>query len=162
MGGSLTFPGFSLANLLFLRLPWRPLFFLFPFNNLTSYFICGCAGSSLPRGLFSSCGVQTSPCGGFSCCQAWALGLWASIAVVPRLQSTGSVVVVSGLSCSAACGIFWDQGWDPCLLHWQSDCSPLSYQGSSEAIVLTYLLLKVRETVPLMCKSYSATSRTEL
>ena len=24
--------------------------FLFPFNNLTSYFICGCAGSSLPLG----------------------------------------------------------------------------------------------------------------
>ena len=33
-------------------------------------------------------------------------------------QVTGSVVVVHGLSCSAACGIFLDQGWNPCLLHW--------------------------------------------
>ena len=25
------------------------------------------------QGLFSSCGVQASHCGGFSCCGAWAL-----------------------------------------------------------------------------------------
>ena len=68
------FPGFSHANPLFLRLPRRPLFFLFPFNNLTGCFICGCAGSSLLRGPFSNCGAWTSHCGGFSCCEAWALG----------------------------------------------------------------------------------------
>ena len=33
----------------------------------------------------------------------------------------GSVVVAHGLSCSAACGIFPDQGSNPCLLHWQVD-----------------------------------------
>ena len=33
--------------------------------------------------------------------------------VVPRLSSTGSVVGVHGLSCSAARGIFPDQGSDP-------------------------------------------------
>ena len=32
-----------------------------------------------------------------------------------------SVVVVHGLSCSMACGIFPDQGSNPCLLHWQAD-----------------------------------------
>ena len=41
------------------------------------------------------------------------------------LQSTGSrrigsVVVVHRLSCSAACGIFLDQGLNLCLLHWQA------------------------------------------
>ena len=36
-----------------------------------------------------------------------------------------------GLSCSAACGIFPDQGSNPCPLHWQADSSPLHHQGSS-------------------------------
>ena len=37
----------------------------------------------------------------------WPVG---SIVVAPRLQSTGSVVVVHGVSCSEACGVFLDQG----------------------------------------------------
>ena len=54
-----------------------------------------------------------------------------SVVVVPGLQSTGSVVVYQGLiSCPVACGIFLDQGLNPCLLHWQADSLPLSYQGS--------------------------------
>ena len=32
-----------------------------------------------------------------------------------------SVVVAHGLSCSKACGIFPDQGPNPCPLHWQVD-----------------------------------------
>ena len=36
-----------------------------------------------------------------------------------RVYSTSSAVVVNGLSCSTACGIFPDQGWNLCLLHWQ-------------------------------------------
>ena len=35
-------------------------------------------------------------------------------------QSAGAVVVAHGLSCSAACGIFLDQGSNPCPLHWQA------------------------------------------
>ena len=35
-----------------------------------------------------------------------------------------------GLSSSAACGIFLDQGSNPRLLHWQVGSSPLSHQGS--------------------------------
>ena len=35
------------------------------------------------------------------------------------------------LSYSVACAIFMDQGWNPCVLHWQVDSLPLSYQGSS-------------------------------
>ena len=35
-----------------------------------------------------------------------------------------------GFSCYAACGIFPDQGWNSCLLHWQVGSLPLSYQVS--------------------------------
>ena len=52
--------------------------------------------------------LWASYCGGSSCCRAQALGVRA-------------VVVAPGLSCSAACGIFPDQGSNPCPLHWQAD-----------------------------------------
>ena len=42
----------------------------------------------------------------------------------------GSVVVAHGPSCSVACGIFPDQGSNPCPLHWQADSQPLRHQGS--------------------------------
>ena len=42
----------------------------------------------------------------------------------------GSVVVAHELSCSAACGIFPDQGLNPCPLHWQADSQPLRHRGS--------------------------------
>ena len=35
-----------------------------------------------------------------------------------------------GLSCPVACGIFPEQGSNPCLLDWQVDSLPLSHQGS--------------------------------
>ena len=41
-----------------------------------------------------------------------------------RLQSLytkASVVEDPGLSCSELCGIFPQQGLNPCLLHWQAD-----------------------------------------
>ena len=45
-------------------------------------------------------------------------------------RRAGSVVVAHGLSCSAAYGIFPDQGSNPCPLHWQADSQPLRHQGS--------------------------------
>ena len=48
----------------------------------------------------------------------------------PLLRSAGSVIVAHGPSCSAACGIFPDQGSNPCPLHWQADSQPLRHQGS--------------------------------
>ena len=50
------------------------------------------------------------------------------------LRSTGSrradsVVVAHGPSCSAACGIFPDQGSNPCLLHWQADSQTTAPSG---------------------------------
>ena len=82
-----------------------------------------------------SCGLRASLCGGprgraqtlgrtgFSSCGAGAWKLW-----FPS-SSTGSIVVAHNLSCSAACGIFLDQGLHLCLQHWQMDSLPLSYQG---------------------------------
>ena len=49
--------------------------------------------------------MQASHCSDFSCCGSQALGV-----VLPGLWNTGSIVVVLGLNCSLACGIFPDQG----------------------------------------------------
>ena len=51
-------------------------------------------------------------------------------AAVPRLWSTGSVVVGQGLSCSTTCGIFLQQRSYLCPLHRQADSLPLSHPGS--------------------------------
>ena len=77
--------------------------------------------------------------GGYSSLQCAGFSLWWPL----LLRSTGSsrmgfnscgtqasVVVAHGLSCSMACGIFPDQGSNPCLLHWQADSQPLHHQGS--------------------------------
>ena len=53
-------------------------------------------------------------------------------------RHAGSVIVAHGPSCSAACGIFPDQGSNPCPLHWQADSQPLRHQGS--------LQLNIKET----------------
>ena len=45
-------------------------------------------------------------------------------------RRAGSVIVAHGPSRSAACGIFPDQGSNPCPLHWQADSQPLRHQGS--------------------------------
>ena len=51
-------------------------------------------------------------------------------------RRAGSVVVSHGPSCSAACGIFPDQGSNPCPLHWQADSQPLRHQGSPMVILM--------------------------
>ena len=45
-------------------------------------------------------------------------------------RCAGSAVVAHGPSCSTACGIFPDQGSNPCPLHRQADSQPLRHQGS--------------------------------
>ena len=45
-------------------------------------------------------------------------------------RHAGSVIVAHGPSCPAACGIFPDQGSNPCPPHWQADSQPLRHQGS--------------------------------
>ena len=56
--------------------------------------------------------------------------MWASVVAAPQTLEQGLVVVMLGLSCSAACGVFPDQESNLCLVHWQADSSPLSRQGS--------------------------------
>ena len=51
-------------------------------------------------------------------------------------RRAGSVIVAHGPSCSTACGIFPDQGSNPCPLHWQAESQPLRHQGSPN---LTFL-----------------------
>ena len=54
-------------------------------------------------------------------------------------RRTGSVIVAHRLNCSAACGIFPNQGSNPCPLHWQADSQPLRHQGSP----LIFLLIEI-------------------
>ena len=73
----------------------------------------------------ASRGHSSSRCAGLSL--SWPLLLWST-----GSRRTGSVVVAHGPSCSAACGIFPDQGSNPCPLHWQADSQPLRHQGSPQ------------------------------
>ena len=56
-----------------------------------------------------------------------------------ELQHVGSVVM-HGVSFSTACGIFPDQGLNPCLLHWQVNSLPVSHQGNP-CFLMAFLLL---------------------
>ena len=80
--------------------------------------------------------------GWLSSCGAWAPHWVVSVIAERGLEvcwlsnrgfwvlSAGSVVVARGLSCSAACGIFQDQGANWCPLHCKVDSEPLGHQGS--------------------------------
>ena len=88
---------------------------LFVFGYAGSSLLCRFLSSCGKQGLFSSCSARASHGGGFSC-----YGFW----------STGSVAVVHRLSCSTACWIFPDQGWNLCPLNQQVDSQPGNHQGS--------------------------------
>ena len=47
------------------------------------------------------------------------------------------MAVAHGLSSSAVCGVFPDQGSSSRLLHWQVDFSTLSHQGSPRFVLLS-------------------------
>ena len=59
-------------------------------------------------------------------------------------RHAGSVVVAHRPSCSAACGIFPDQGSNPCPLHCQADSQPPRHQGSPNSCVFKKLHKKFR------------------
>ena len=80
----------------------------------------------------ASRGHSSSRCVGLSL--SWPLLLWSTSS-----RHTGSVVVAHGPSCSAACGIFPDQGSNPCPLRWQADSQLLRHQGSPIALFLLNL-----------------------
>ena len=67
-------------------------------------------------------GYSSLRCAGFPL--RWLLLLWNTGSRHMGFSSCGawaSLVVAHGLSCSAACGIFPDQGSNLCPLHWQAD-----------------------------------------
>ena len=79
--------------------------------------------------------------GGHSSSRSAGLSLsWPLLLRSTGSRRTGSVVVAHGPSCSVACGIFPDQGSNPCPLHRQADSQPLCHQGSP----LAYLFLNRR------------------
>ena len=71
----------------------------------------------------ASGGHSSSRCAGLSLSRPLLLRSTGS-------RRAGSVIVAHGPSCSAACGIFPDQGSNPSALHWQVDSQPLRHQGS--------------------------------
>ena len=73
--------------------------YLIFFKLIILYFIFGCIGSLLlctgflwlrRAGATLRCSVRASHCSGFSCCRAWALGVWASVVVARVFSSCGS------------------------------------------------------------------------
>ena len=129
--------------------PQQTYFFLI---NLFIYF-CLCWVFISVRGLSPVAvtgGHSSSLCAGLSL--SWPLLLRST-----GSRSAGSVVVVHGLSCSAACGILPGQGSNPCPLHWQADSQPLRHQGSPSKHILNGKKLKAfplrsgrRERCPLL------------
>ena len=75
---------------------------------------------------FSSCGKGGAL---FIACVGLSL-LWPPLLRSTGSRCAGSVVVGHGPSCSKACGIFPDQGSNPCPLHRQADSQTLRHQGS--------------------------------
>ena len=66
-----------------------------------------------------------------------------------RFWSTGSVAEAHRLSGSVACGIFPNQGSNPCPLYWQADSQPLNHQGSPPLLVLKYIFTSYRILIDL-------------
>ena len=96
------------------------IFFKFIYLFMTCWVFVSVQGLSL---VAASGGHSSSRCAGLSLSRPLLLRSTGS-------RRAGSVIVAHGLSCSAACGIFPDQGSNPCPLHWQADSQPLRHQGS--------------------------------
>ena len=108
--------------------------YLFIYFWLCSVFV-SVQGLSL---VAASRGHSSSRCAGLSLSRP--LLLWSTSS-----RHAGAVVVAQGPSCSAACGIFPDQGPNPCPLHWQTESQPLCHQGSPCNYILKRENLLVQE-----------------
>ena len=141
--------GYGLGHLLVFLIPGEkihPQFFLFVsfllysfffFLNLFIYLFLAVLGLHFCARTFSSCGERgplSSRCAGLSSSRPLLLRSTGS-------RRAGSVVVAHGPSCSAACGIFPDQGSSPCPLHWQADSQPLRHQGSP--LLYSFILIPI-------------------
>ena len=127
---SASFSGFSLDPL-----PAILLLFFFFLNFLKNLFIylwlCWVFVSVQGLSLVAASGGHSS-----SRCAALSLSrpllLWST-----GSRRAGSVIVAHGPSCSAACGIFPEEGSNPCPLHWQADSQPLRHQGSPILLLIS-------------------------
>ena len=99
------------------------IFFFFFFINL---FIFAVLGLRFCVRAFSSCGKRGPP---FIAVHG-PLTIAASLVVEHRLQTRRLSNCGSRAQRSAACGIFPDEGSNPCPLHWQADSQTLRHQGS--------------------------------
>ena len=103
------------------------------FLNKFIYLFLAVLGLRFCARAFSSCG-QRGPL---------FIAVRGPLTIAPLLlrstgsRCAGSVVVAHGPRCSAACGIFPDQGSNPCPQHWQADPQPLRHQESPGNAVLT-------------------------
>ena len=106
--------------------------FLYFYYFFLSFWLCwvfvSVQGLSL---VVASRGHSSSRCVGLSLSRSLLLRSTGS-------RRTGSVVAAHGPSCSAACGIFPDQGSNPCPLHWQADSQPLRHQGSPKKAIFIH------------------------
>ena len=102
------------------------LFFFFKCISIYLFLLCWVFVSVLGLSLVvASGGHSWSRCAGLSLSRPLLLRSTGS-------RRAGSGIVAHGCSCSVACGIFPDQGSNPCPLHWQADSQPLRHQGSPQ------------------------------
>ena len=100
------------------------LLFFFKINLFIYFWLCWVFVSVRGLSLVAASGGHSSSwCAGFS--PSRPLLLWST-----GSRRAGSVIVAHGPSCSAARGIFPEQGSNPCPLHWQADAQPLLHQGN--------------------------------
>ena len=113
------------------------LYGLFFFLSFFFFYLWLCWVFVSVRGLsliVASGGHSSSRCAGLLLSRP--LLLWST-----GLRRAGSVIMAHGPSRSAACGIFPDQGSNPCPLHWQADSQPLRHQGSPWSFFLANILI---------------------
>ena len=124
-------------------LPCQDFLFIYLFIYLFVYlWLCWVFVSVRGLSLIASSGGHSS---------SWCAGLSLSRPLLLRSKGSrraSSVIVAHGPSCSAACGIFPDQGSNPCPLHWQADSQPLRHQGSPTIVFSPVNKGKGRSRVP--------------
>ena len=134
---------------------WMAYQLLFCFLNI--YLFLTLLGVCCCMGFFSSYSVWASRCGGFSCCEGQAVGHMG-------FSSCGSKALEYSLNsyrlnCSAACGIFPDQGSNSCLLHWQAGSLLLSHPGSPVVFFFNDAFSILDKKFILLCRVLVATYR---
>ena len=119
---------FSTIIFLFVFFCFFKKFYLFIYLWLCWVFV-SVRGLSL---VVASRGHSSSRCAGLSLSRPLLLRSTGS-------RRAGSAIVAHGPSRSVACGIFPDQGSNPCPLHRQADSQPLRHQGSPSTIIVLQL-----------------------